>query len=167
MPRPNAQPPALSPELLFALTLFARGQGRHLYGNFSPEVLADYLQFHAAQATLAFVREDGQVTGLGIAWQMHPGEIVRRHQHARPMFDWTPSETNARGLFIANIIATTVPARRGLLAGLFRRFPQWADLQIYTQRKDARRLRRVAPLVLARLYAGHETIKEKEKVYGC
>lgn len=154
----------VNPELITELAMFAKGRGGRFYAGFTPEVLRDYLTFHATHATLAFVREDGQVTGLGVAWQMHPGEILRRHAHARPMFDWQPSDPEAHGLFIANVIATSPAARRGLLAGLMRRFPGWAGLQIYTQRKDSRRLWRIAPKALARLYAGREP--RKEQIYG-
>lgn len=145
------------------LVFFAKGRGRGIFGNFSPEVLHDYLAFHAAQATLAFVREHGEVAGLGIAWQMDPETIRRRYRGGRSMFEWEPNDAGAKGLWIANVVATSVPVRRGLLNGLMQRFPNWAQLEIYTTRRG-RGLVRIPPLALARLMLGHEPAELREKL---
>ena len=157
--------PISNDELLMQLAHFARGHGGRLYGGFTPEQLQDYLMFHAAQRTLSFCRENNAVTGLGVAWQMPAAEIRRRAQYRRAMFDWTATEEGADGLFIANVIALNIGARRALIGGLMKRFPGWAGLQIYTTRKAPHRLKQIKPLALARLVYGHEPLKMKEQLW--
>jgi hypothetical protein len=151
-------------ELVQQLCFFAKGRGRGVFGNFTPQALEDYIRFHAAQGTMSFCRADGAVTGIGFAWQLSDRELHRRHAARRAMFDWTPTDPEGDALFIANVIAVDAASRRALVLGLIKRFPGWAGLKIYTYRKHGHRLRRIAPLAIARLLFGHEPATLRKEI---
>lgn len=123
--------------VLQALGYFCQTAGRACYGNWSPETLRDYLVFHSAQGTLAWVRDTTSgpfnIIGCAVAWQCHERDL-RAVPPDRMFFDWQPDEPQGDTLFVADVVMTEWKALRSLLVALNRRFPNWNTLNIYTWR---------------------------------
>lgn len=141
--------------LISELAAFARAHGSGVYGNFSPEVMRDFLAFHARQGSLRFTRDGfGRVCGLGVAWRVRSEKLLEAVQWRRPVFDWAGDDPEGDVLWIGNVIASERAMLKGMLLGLFERFPDWPRLRIFTFRKAQWRLWEIKPQALCRIVFG-------------
>lgn len=131
------------------LARFLRRHAGHGYDGFTPDVLEEYLEFHAAQRTLFWNHQQGRVMACGMAWQCQEDEIRAANEGGANPFRWRPDNPRGDSLFIANVTARTPLALAGLLAGLPSRWPHWRGLKVLTFRHG--RLKELNPGALLRL----------------
>jgi hypothetical protein len=113
---------------------FCRTAGARCYGNYSPEVLRDYLAFHLVHGTYFWTRHAGQIVGNLVAWRVNEARLRANDAvHGQP-FDWTPDDPDADSLFVGTVIATQPGALVTLIQALTRRFPNLANLKWFTYR---------------------------------
>jgi len=113
---------------------FLRRYAGPSYNGFTPDVLEEYLQFHAAQDTLAWNHESGRIRGVAVAWQCYVDEVLAADEAGANPFCWRADNPFGDCLFIGNVTARTPLALAGLLAAVPRRWPHWRTLALYTYR---------------------------------
>ena len=120
---------------LAKLEQFCKREGRACYGQYSPEVLRDYLTFHMNQNTLAWTREGENIVSCGVAWQCMAEDVIRAATYKQHLFDWQPTAPHGNSVFIADVVATTPTSALAIFQRFTERFPQWRDLHVYTFRR--------------------------------
>jgi hypothetical protein len=157
---PEIQSPAAR-QILTELAQFCATAGRKCYGNFSPEVLHDYLAFHIRQETLAWTRRmqnaeckmqngEGEITGVGVAWQCQQAAVLQATLAGQHFFDWQATDPNGDALFIADVVATTREASLALVQAFAARCPNWRALPVLTFRRG--QLVRMQPIQVLRFF---------------
>lgn len=136
---------------LAALVRFCLEQGGACYRGFSPEVLRDYLAFHARHGTLHWLRHHGAVVACGVAWRVNENVIRARAKTGRIIFDWTPDDPAADSIWIADIISRCPGALPWLVDSFARNphFQQWERHKLFTYRRGW--LVQLAPAAVRRL----------------
>lgn len=103
--------------------------GRWCCHGWSRAAIRDYLAFHAAQRTLAFVTDQpGKIVALAVAWMQHPVDEQRQ-------FSWQQTAEAGGEIVIAEVICTQRGALLPLLDRLFQRWRIDASTNVWTYRK--------------------------------
>lgn len=109
--------------------------GRKCFAAYSPEVLRDYIGFHVLHDSLRFVRQAGQLVGVGIAWRLHRSVLALRVTGDRPVFDWEPDNPAGDTLFVADFVCTHPAALANLIRAFTLRYPNCGQLNWFTYRR--------------------------------
>lgn len=113
---------------------FCRTAGAACYGNYSDEVLLDYLNFHCGQRTYFWVRQAGCIVGNAVAWRLNAAAMHAMNAARGMVFDWTPDNPEGDSLFVGTIIATQPGVLVTLMQQIAERFPNLANLHWFTYR---------------------------------
>src|SRR5690242_6373188 len=111
--------------MLQALAEYCQAHGRVSYRNWSPETLRDYLAFHCAQRTFAYVQTCGQIAGTGVLWQCDEREIRAAAATGKLFFNWQATNPQGDSIFLADFVCTVPGALAALVRAFMARFPTW------------------------------------------
>lgn len=124
--------------ILGELVDFCHDQGTPCFAAWPKELLAEYLEFHAGNNSLGYVREPscragngGKVIGLAIGWQCRSDELEQHWQRNNPEGD----------VFLFSQIVCRAPgALRSLAVEFIKRYPHWPALKLMARRYKRGRL---------------------------
>lgn len=134
MPGSKLHTPVLPRHLRARLARFARRYDSGFYAGFTPDTLAEYLDWHAGQRTLFYTHRFGRLRSLATAWQCHADELESAAEAGACPFRWAPTNPAADALCIANVVALEPAALAGVMALMRARWPAWRSLALYTWR---------------------------------
>lgn len=105
------------------------------YEGWSPQLLKDYLAFHALNKTMKWIQVGGEVRGCGVMWQCHEKDLHLAEVAGRHLFNWEPSDPSGDALFLGDFITSAPGAMACLVAEFEKCFPAWATLNWFTYRR--------------------------------
>lgn len=149
--------------LLEELAQFCRRAGApRCYQNWAPEPLRDYIAFHAAHGSFAYVRtaghtRPGPLAGTAVAWQTTESHIRACAAAGNAVFDWQPGNPRGDSVFVADIVCAAPGALEALLAWFLTRNPRWPRLKWFSYRRG--RLTRLNLIQIARVLARRKAVK--------
>jgi len=111
--------------LLEELIAFCRDQGAPCFVGWPENILREYLLFHHANGSLAFVRRAGRVIGLAVGWQCNGTELEKHWQ----TWNW------AGDTFLFSQVVCAEPGALKILVREFQtRVPFWRHLTLVARR---------------------------------
>ncbi len=115
------------------VTFCIEHQGR-CWRGWSANKIFRYIAFHFLAGTLAAVRANNTIAGVGIAWLGNASEFIRRDVEREPQFDWKlPQKGNA--LMVAEVFGVRSECKR-LWGGCLNRWPHVSRIFTHRQKRN-------------------------------